>query len=243
LSELVIHYQDDALVVAEKPSGLLVHRSSIDARERRAMVQMLRDQIGAHVHPVHRLDKATSGLVLFALDTEVARNLSEQFASGSVKKVYKAIVRGHVVGDRVINHALRDEVDHRGQRIKGGIVREADTHLEVLSHWTVPLPVDRYPEGRYSMVRLSPRTGRFRQLRRHMKHISHPIIGDVRYGKGTHNRFFAEQLGLSRLWLHAESLELSHPNTGRLLRVDTGVAADFGRCLEWFASHAEFGRK
>lgn len=226
-------------MVAEKPSGLLVHRSSIDARERRAMVQMLRDQIGAHVHPVHRLDKATSGLVLFALDTEVARNLSEQFASGSVKKVYKAIVRGHVVGDRVINHALRDEVDHRGQRIKGGIVREADTHLEVLSHWTVPLPVDRYPEGRYSMVRLSPRTGRFRQLRRHMKYISHPIIGDVRYGKGTHNRFFAEQLGLSRLWLHAESLELSHPNTGRLLRVDTGVAADFARCLIWLSSWSE----
>ena len=229
------------MVVAEKPSGLLVHRSSIDAHERQAMVQILRDQIGVHVHPVHRLDKATSGIVLFALDTATARDLSEQFASGSVKKVYKAIVRGHVPGDRVINHALRDEVDHRGQRIKGGVAREAETHLEVLSHWTVPLPVDRYPEGRYSMLRLSPRTGRFRQLRRHMKHISHPIIGDVRYGKSTHNRFFAEQLGLKRLWLHAESLELSHPNTGQLLRVKTGEAADFERCLDWFASLADFG--
>ncbi len=231
------------MVVAEKPSGLLVHRSPIDARERRAMMQMLRDQIGAHVHPVHRLDKATSGLVLFALDTAVARDLSEQFASGTVKKGYKAIVRGHVPGERLINHALRDEVDHRGQRIKGGVAREAETHLEVLSHWTVPIPVDRYPEGRYSMLRLSPRTGRFRQLRRHMKHISHPIIGDVRYGKGTHNRFFAEQLGLNRLWLHAELLELSHPNTGQPLRVETGEVADFERCLDWFASHAEFGRK
>ena len=225
--------------MAEKPTELLVHRSSIDAGERRAMLQILRDQIGSHVHPVHRLDKATSGLVLFALDTAVARNLSEQFTSGSVKKVYRAIVRGHVVGDCVINHALRDEVDRRGQRIKGGVAREAETDLEVLSHWTVPLPVDRYPEGRYSIVRLSPRTGRFRQLRRHMKHISHPIIGDVRYGKGTHNRFFSEQLGLNRLWLHAESLEFSHPNTGEPLRVDTGEVTDFERCLNWLASYAK----
>jgi tRNA pseudouridine65 synthase len=243
LSELVIHYQDDAMVVAEKPSGLLVHRSSIDARERRAMVQMLRDQVGSHVHPVHRLDKATSGLVLFALDASVARDLSEQFAVGTVDKVYRAIVRGHVAADCVVNHALRDEVDHRGQRVKGGVAREAETHLEVLSHWTVPLPVDRYPEGRYSIVRLSPRTGRFRQLRRHMKHISHPIIGDVRYGKGTHNRFFAEQLGFNRLWLHAQALEVRHPNTGQLLRVDTGEVTDFERCLDWLASHAKNSAK
>ena len=74
-----------------------------------------------------------------------------------------------------------------------------------------------------------------------MKHISHPIIGDVRYGKGTHNRFFAEQLGLNRLWLHAESLELSHPKTGQPLRVETGDVADFERCLDWFASHADLG--
>ena len=236
MTELTLCYQDESLVVVEKPKGLLVHRSAIDSQEHRALVQVLRDQLGQYIYPVHRLDKPTSGLVVCALNKQVARSLSEQFAQGNVSKVYRAIVRGHVTGISRIEHPLRDEVDRRGNKLINGTPREATTEVEVAKHWTVRLPVDRYPEGRYSSVYLRPHTGRFRQLRRHMKHCAHPIIGDVRYGKGTHNRFFETALGFRRLWLHAQSLEFTHPETGLPLSVVAPTSHDFAACESWFAS-------
>ena len=236
MTEITLCYQDESMVVVDKPGGLLVHRSAIDSQERRALVQVLRDQLGQYVYPVHRLDKPTSGLVVCALNKQVARHLSEQFANGEVKKTYHAIVRGHVTGISRIEHPLRDEVDRRGKKLINGTLREATTDVEVVKHWTVRLPVDRYPEGRYSSVYLRPHTGRFRQLRRHMKHCAHPIIGDVRYGKGTHNRFFETALGFRRLWLHAQSLEFTHPETGLPLSVLAPASCDFMACEAWFAS-------
>jgi len=227
-ASLSMVFQDDYLVAINKPSGLLVHRSPIDRHETRFAVQLLRDQLGGQwVYPVHRLDKPTSGLLLFALSPEIARQVSEAFTLGEVSKTYLAVVRGHAPLERFIDHPLEDEVDHAGRRIADGAAREAITSLSCLQHWTVPMPVDRYPEGRYSLVELRPQTGRHRQLRRHMKHISHPIIGDTRYGKGSHNRFFREHFNSHRLLLHAQGLELQHPVTAEPLLLEAKLDQDF----------------
>ena len=231
--QLEICYLDDVLVVVNKPAGMLVHRSGIDARETVFLMQTLRDQLGQHVFPVHRLDKPTSGLVIFALSSEIARELSLMFERGVVDKSYLAFVRGHTSETLSIDHPLRDEVDSKGRKTKEGVVREAATELTTLASWTIPEPVDRYPEARYSKVQLKPVTGRYRQLRRHMKHISHPILGDVRYGKGTHNRFIEERVGVKRLWLHAYALSFTHPGTQEILTIHSEVPNDFGLMETW----------
>ena len=231
--ELEICYLDDVLVVVNKPAGMLVHRSGIDARETVFLMQTLRDQLGQHVFPVHRLDKPTSGLVIFALSSEIARELSLMFERGVVDKSYLAFVRGHTSPTLSIDHQLRDEVDSKGRKTKEGVVREAVTELTTLASWIIPEPVDPYPEARYSSVQLKPVTGRYRQLRRHMKHISHPILGDVRYGKGTHNRFIEERVGVKRLWLHAYSLAFSHPGTQEMLAIQSEMPQDFSHMETW----------
>ena len=231
-SLLDIVYRDDQLVAINKPSGLLVHRSPIDRHETRFAVQLLRDQMGQRVYPVHRLDKPTSGLLLFALDSDTARELSNQLYEGRVAKSYLAIVRGHAPESMEIDHPLRDETDHAGNRISDGVVRAAQTSMRCLERWTLDRPVDRYPEARYSLVELSPHTGRHRQLRRHMKHISHPIIGDTRFGKGTHNRFFRDNFNCHRLLLAAVSLMLNHPLTGERIEIECTPEASFSSVID-----------
>ena len=230
---LTVCFQDDALVVVDKPCGMLVHRSDIDAQETTFLLQTLRNQLNQSLFPVHRLDKATSGLVIFAFNRDVARTLSQAFEHGEVTKTYEAFVRGHTPQRLHIDHALRDEVDSKGRKIKNGTKREASTELRTVTSWTVPEPVDRYPEARYSHVQLQPITGRYRQLRRHVKHISHPILGDVRYGKGTHNRFIAERLGSRRLWLHASHVAFRHPLTAEPLPISSAIPDDFLRMRAW----------
>lgn len=220
-------YRDPWLVAVHKPSGLLVHRSPIDRRETRFALQEVRNLIGQRVWPVHRLDKPTSGLLLFALDPDSARVLSDQFAEGQIDKRYLAVVRGHCPESLEIDHPLQDEVDSRGRTVADGAVREARTTLTRRRLWTLPIPVDRYPEARYSLVELTPHTGRYRQLRRHMKHIAHPIIGDTRYGKGTHNRFFRSHLDSCRLLLASVGLELRHPVSEQTLVLECPLAPDF----------------
>lgn len=233
---LKICFLDETLVVVDKPAGMLTHRSGIDARERVFLMQTLRNQLEQHVFPVHRLDKPTSGLVLFALNREVARALSNQFEGGEVGKTYQAFVRGHTSGAITIDHPLRDEVDKSGRKIKDGTLRDAVTELRTCRTWRIPKPVDRYPEARYSRVELTPKTGRYRQLRRHMKHISHPILGDVRYGKGTHNRFIEASTGEKRLWLHASELRFQHPVDERTVTIRSEIPDSF-KCFEaWLDS-------
>ena len=236
---LSVCFQDDALVVVDKPCGMLVHQSGIDAHATAFLLQTLRDQLNQSVYPVHRLDKATSGLVIFALSSDVARTLSQAFEHGEVMKTYEAFVRGHTPQSLHIDHALRDEVDSKGRKIKNGTAREAMTELRTLTSWTVPEPVDRYPEARYSHVQLQPITGRYRQLRRHAKHISHPILGDVRYGKGTHNRFIEERLGIRRLWLHARQVAFRHPLSDEALSISSALPGDFLQMRAWLDSASQ----
>ena len=202
---LPLLYADDRLIAVAKPSGLPVHRGA--ARERIVALTLARDRIGRHVFPVHRLDRATSGVLLFALDPEAARRLQEQFEAGAVRKRYLALVRGITPPEGVIDHPIpRDEDGPRVPAVTG--YRRLATF------------------ERYSLVEALPRTGRRHQIRRHLKHVSHPLIGDVRYGKGEHNRLFRERFGLHRLALHALEIAFAHPGDGRPLCLGAPVAED-----------------
>jgi len=174
---LPILFRDDALVIINKPSGLLVHRSPIDRHETRFAVQLLRDQLGRHVYPVHRLDKSTSGALAFALDKAAATALAEQFADQRVRKTYVAIVRGWPAECGVIDHPLDAVQDAYAPAAPAG-PKPCRTAYRTLATVELPQRVDRYPTSRYALVELEPDTGRRHQLRRHLAHVSHPIIGD-----------------------------------------------------------------
>ncbi len=231
---LPILYRDERLAVIDKPSGLLVHRSPIDRHELRFAVQLLRDQLGRRVYPVHRLDKGTSGVLAFALDCEAAAALSAAFADGRVRKLYRAIVRGWPEPNGVIDRPLSGIADAYAP---GNLEpRAARTRFTTLAETELPVRVDRYPTSRYALVELEPDAGRRHQLRRHLAHLSHPIIGDSTYGKGRHNRLFAERFGIRRLLLACVRLELPHPGTNEPIVVQTDPGTEFSELaarLDW----------
>jgi tRNA pseudouridine65 synthase len=222
---LPILHLDEHLVVVDKPAGLLVHRSPVDRHETRFALQMLRDQLGRRVYPLHRLDKGTSGALAFALDRESAQFLAGAFARGDVGKTYLSVVRGWPGPSGVIDHPLVPVADPRAPR-SGGEARTAVTRYRTIATVELDVRVDRYPTSRYALVELEPATGRRHQLRRHMAHASHPIIGDSTYGKGRHNRLFAGSFGVRRLLLAGTALVLPHPAGGHL-RVDAPPGEDF----------------
>jgi len=234
--ELPILYRDEHIVVIDKPPGLLVHRSEIDRHETRFAIQILRDQIGQRVWPAHRLDRGTSGVLLFALNSATASRLGQQFEKGSVDKRYWAIVRGFPAEHGSIDHPLsrqRDAYEFQGEA-SSNEAQEALTRFCKLAEVELPVAVDRYPSSRYALLELEPVTGRRHQIRRHLKHISHPIIGDATYGKGRHNRFFAEQLGCQRLLLACVQLVFDHPVSGARLPIKAPVSGQFAATLARF---------
>jgi tRNA pseudouridine65 synthase len=225
---LSILYRDDYLAFIDKPPGLLVHRTGLDAGESVFALQLLRDQIGQPVWPVHRLDKGTSGVLLFALDAGIARDLGEALRLGTgITKRYQAVVRGWPPESDEIDHPLRrlpDDMRHEREEWQ-----PAQTRYRTLQRFELPLPQGGFERTRCALVELQPLTGRRHQLRRHMKHIAHPIIGDATHGKGPLNRALAQMLGMQRLWLHAQRMELAHPVTGAALGVEAPTGADWSR--------------
>jgi len=201
---------DAEVVAVDKPAGLIVHRGWAD--DEVAMLQLVRDTVGAHVYPAHRLDRGASGVLLFARSPAVARALQEQWSAGAVAKRYVAIVRGAPPDAAVIDHPIPRSED--GPRVP------AVTAIRTL-----------HRGGRYAVVAAAPRTGRLHQIRRHLKHISCPLIGDVRYGKGEHNRLFRERHDLHRLALHARSLRLLHPVSGAPLVIAAPIPADLAEAM------------
>lgn len=205
-----ILYQDDDLVAVMKPSGMLVHRGW--GNDRVVLMTAVRDRLGQWVWPVHRLDRGASGVVLLARSREVAALLGDAFAAGAVDKRYLALVRGIPPQEGVIDHPI--------PRTEGGPRVAAVTAYRRVGEF-----------GRYGLVVAFPRTGRMHQVRRHLKHIACPIIGDVRYGKGEHNRLFRERYGLQRLALHCLGLTFRHPRSGAMVRVDAEPPPDLAEPL------------
>jgi len=237
-NKLEILYKDEYLVAINKPSGLLVHRSPIDKNETEFAVQKLRDQLGQYVYPVHRLDKPTSGVLLFAFDKESAKLLSEQFKDRKTKKTYIAVVRGYTAENGLIDHALTQKHDKIADKKSSTCKepQEAQTEYERLATVEVPFAVGRYENTRYSLVRLFPLTGRKHQLRRHMKHLSHHMLGDTKYGRGEHNKLIREKYNCHRLLLHACELKIKHPYKDETLI----IKADFDEVFKSMFSHFEW---
>lgn len=220
---LEIIYQDDSLIAINKPHGLLVHRSKIADDAKEFALQMLRDQIGQHVNPVHRLDRKTGGVLLFAFHKEVEIAMQKQFQEGLVDKHYLAIVRGYTPLEMEIDYPLAKE---------NGTLQDAQTSFVTLQQAEIPLAIGKHPTSRYSLVDANPKTGRMHQLRKHFAHIFHPIIGDRPHGCNKQNRYFKEHLQMNTMMLHASSLSFSHPITSEKIIITAEVQAEFKRMME-----------
>jgi tRNA pseudouridine65 synthase len=233
---LTIIYQDEHLIAIHKPAGLLVHKSLIDKHETQYAMQILRDQIGQWVYPLHRLDRPTSGVLLFGLSKQVAQLMGEQFEQRLLQKTYWAIVRGYINNEGIVDHPIKPTADfkHDKQRIAQKEPQDAITTYRRLGTLEVPYLVDHFPTSRYSLVELSPQTGRKHQLRKHLKHLSHPIIGDPKYGKSKHNNFFKEHFNCHRLLLAATQITLAHPITNSPLTIAAPVDNNFSDMSQLF---------
>lgn len=219
---LEIVYQDDYLIAINKPHGLLVHRSKIADDAKEFALQMLRDQVGRHVNPTHRLDRKTGGVLLFAFDKETEIAMQKQFQESLIDKNYLAIVRGYAPSEMEIDYPLAKE---------NGTLQEAQTSFITLQQSEIPLEIGKHPTSRYSLVKANPKTGRMHQLRKHFAHIFHPIIGDRPHGCNKQNRYFKEHLQMNTMMLHALNLTFEHPVTGNKITISADVQDEFRRMM------------
>jgi tRNA pseudouridine65 synthase len=217
---LEIVYQDDHLIAINKPHGLLVHRSSIAGDAKVFALQLLRDQIGRHVSPVHRLDRKTGGLLLFAFEKDVETAMHQQFMNGEVQKKYLSVLRGYAPDQEDIDYPLAKE---------NGTLQDAFTSFITLKRAELDVAFGKHPTSRYSLIEATPTTGRMHQLRRHFAHIFYPIIGDRKHGCNKQNKFFKEQWEMTTMLLHASELLFKHPVTGNELHLKAPVQEEFER--------------
>ncbi|MFI5453160.1 pseudouridine synthase [Pedobacter sp. UC225_61] len=219
---LEIIYQDEHLIAINKPHGLLVHRSKIANDATEFALQLLRDQIGQHVNPVHRLDRKTSGLLLFAFTKEVEIAMQKQFQESLVEKKYLAILRGYAPDRLDIDYPLKKE---------NGTLQEAFTSFVTLQRAEIEVPFGKHSTSRYSLVEATPTTGRMHQLRKHFAHIFHPIIGDRKHGCNKQNGFFATQFEMTTMLLHASELSFNHPVTEKRIQLKATLHEEFIRMM------------
>jgi len=219
---LEIVYQDDYLIAINKPHGLLVHRSKIADDAKEFALQLLRDQVGRHVNPTHRLDRKTGGVLLFAFDKETEIAMQKQFQESLVDKNYLAIVRGYAPAEMEIDYPLAKE---------NGTIQEAHTSFVTLQQSEIPLEIGKHPTSRYSLVKANPKTGRMHQLRKHFAHIFHPIIGDRPHGCNKQNRYFKKHLQMNTMMLHALDLTFNHPVTEEKITIKSEVQDEFKRMM------------
>lgn len=220
IHQLLILFEDDYVIAINKPTGLLVHRSAIATNTDRYALQELRDQIGQQVHPIHRLDRKTSGVLLFAKEKHVVKDFQEAMRLSSCRKEYHAIVRGYFPEKLLLDHPLMNDK---------GKVQTAQTDFERITQSELPIPLGRYTTSRYSLIKAFPKTGRMHQIRKHLNHLRHPIIGDRPHGCNKQNKMFLERWNLSEMLLHARSLELYHPFEQYQLRIEAPFFETFRR--------------
>jgi tRNA pseudouridine65 synthase len=215
---LDILYRDEHLIAINKPHGLLVHRSPIAADAEQFALQLLRDQVGQKVYPVHRIDRKTAGVLLFALDKDTEIAMQQQFMRDEVSKRYLAIVRGHTPDAEEIDYPLRKE---------NGTLQEAFTSYITLKHAELNVPFGVHATSRYSLINVMPKTGRMHQIRKHMAHVFHPIIGDRTHGCNKQNRLFKEKWQMETMLLHAAELSFNHPVSGEIIMISAPLQYEF----------------
>jgi tRNA pseudouridine65 synthase len=223
----VILYCDAQVVVVDKPAGMPVHRSRLVNEDEHYLIDAVRERVEGPLHLIHRLDRATSGVLLIGRSAEVAGVLGRQFMQRDVEKTYLAVCRGWPEASGELDYALPG-------------VRENSERKPALTRWKrvatieVPIAINRYPQQRYALVEVSPETGRYRQIRRHFAHLRHPLIGDTSHGRTEHNRLFKQHFSVHRLLLHAWRLEFDHPAEGKRMRIEAPLDAEFTGLLQRF---------
>ncbi len=213
-----ILWEDDDILAVNKPSQLLVHRTGI-SEDKVFLLQLLRDQVGYHVHPIHRIDRATSGIVLFAKNRDIASALGIELQEGRIEKFYTAFVRGFMPNQ---NGSIERDIKDSDT----AVVQSATTFYKVLQTSVLPVAISRYPTSRFSHLLLKIETGRRHQIRRHLSHLRHPIIGDTRYGDLKYNHYFRDKLSVDRMLLHACQVSFRHPSTTQFIQITSSPNFD-----------------
>jgi tRNA pseudouridine65 synthase len=229
---LPVLYRDEWLAVVDKPAGLMVHDSALARGETDFAADRLRDQFGRPVFLIHRLDRATSGCLLLAFDRDTASRLGRSVMDNGLEKDYLAVCRGWPDERFVIDHPL-DGGPGKPQK-KPAVTTFARLATTELEH-----PSAGFTTSRYALLRVQPQTGRFRQIRRHLKHASHHLIGDSSHGDGRHNRAF-RMLGVHRMLLHAERLAFVHPMAGVRCETTAPLDVEFERAVRLFGDEPRF---
>ena len=221
---LEILYQDEYIIAINKPSGLLVHKSFYARDAKIFAIQELRNQIGGqHVYPIHRLDRKTSGVLLFALDKEALKIMNDRFATREVEKKYLAILRGWSPDELTIDYDLTND---------DGVKQNAITYFRRLQKAEIELEFNNHPTSRYSLVEAIPETGRMHQLRKHFKHILHPILGSRPHGCNKQNKLWLENFELKGMMLHAHQLVFNHPITNERITLNATVNEEFEKVAD-----------
>lgn len=219
---LEIIFEDADLIAINKPHGLLVHKSQIAADASEFALQMLRDQIGKKVYPAHRLDRKTGGILLFSLNKEFDSAIQQLFAEQKIKKTYMAVVRGFTPDQESIDYPLKKE---------NGTLQEAITHFKTLKRFEIPLESGKHLTSRYSLIEVEPETGRMHQIRKHMAHIFHPILGDRPHGCNKQNKIWKNNFEMDTMMLHAIKLEFTHPKSLQKIEIQADLQPEFLRVL------------
>ncbi len=217
---LEIIYEDEDLVAINKPHGLIVHRSRIARDATEFAIQILRDQIGMKVYPAHRIDRKTSGVLLFAKDKKSEIEMQKQFQNRKVVKTYEAIVRGYTPEQMTVDYPIGE----------GRVRQEASTSFKTIQTFEIDIPLGKHETSRYSLIELLPATGRFHQIRKHLAHIFHPIIGDRPHGCNKQNRLWKNTFHMTKMMLHAKTLEFERSN-GNKITISANRSKEFERVL------------
>ncbi|MBN2174199.1 MAG: hypothetical protein JW731_08710 [Bacteroidales bacterium] len=220
---LEVIYEDNNLVAINKPPGLLVHRTKLAKDADQYALQVLRKQLGRYVYPCHRIDRKTSGVLLFAMDNNTNRLMMEKFSHGQINKKYLAIVRGFTPDQDMIDYPIKRDINH---------LQPALTRFRTIEKREIDLPYDKFPTSRYSLVEIEPVTGRMHQIRKHFAHIFHPIIGDRPYGCNKQNKLFNERWNMTSMMLHAYSVDFLRPITDQKIIISAYPPHEFLRTCE-----------
>ncbi len=226
---LTVLFEDDYIICVSKPNNVVVHHAyhSRNVSEEESLLQLLFNQFGAKFYPIHRLDRKTSGIILLAKETKHVSKFQELFTTNNeIQKTYYGIVRGHSPEQKIIDSPVKGR--------DSDVYKEAETHLTTVATVVVDIPVKPYDSSRYSLIEMKPTTGRLHQLRIHTNKISHPLIGDPKYGDKNHNTMFIDNFNCENLFLHAYSIEFTHPFSKEKLVIKASFPNDWNTVFKRF---------
>lgn len=227
ITAINIIYEDEYMIVVNKPNNFLIHQSHYARNiNEPTLLEFLHEQLGYQIYPAHRLDRKTSGIILLAKEKEFVKEFQALFTTNDIIKTYYAIVRGFSKTSGTIDSPVKND--------DTGVYKDAVTNYKTINNIALDIPVRPYDGSRYSLMKLTPSTGRMHQLRKHLNKISHPIVGDYKYGDRFHNRMFETEFNCKYLFLHAYSISFIHPITNQQMNLTADFPTDWEMLFKKF---------